>query len=109
MTQFELLSSIGVKTELNSSTMTEDGNDGHSSSRHNQNTGEIEVPQILLQYPPLAVLTNGFIKAFNKLREFVTYSVGTVCRDILVHSILSKVNSIRRYSVTWHLIETDTE
>jgi len=109
----ELLSSMGVKTEENSPTNKEgdDGNDHggdgvvgpHSSLRHNANTGEIEVPQILLQYPPLAVLTNGFIKAFNELREFVTYSVMTECRDILVHSIQSTVNSIRKFSVTSHL------
>lgn len=109
----ELLSSMGVKTEENSPTNTGDGKDGnkeildgHSSLRHNPNTGEIEVPQILLQYPPLAVLTNGFIKAFNELREFVTYSVMTECRDILVHSIQSTVNSIRKFSVTSHLRPT---
>ena len=102
----ELLSSMGVKTEENSPTNTGNEHDGHSSLRHNPNTGEIEVPQILLQYPPLAVLTNGFIKAFNELREFVTYSVMTECRDILVHSIQSTVNSIRKFSVTSHLRPT---
>ena len=109
----ELLSSMGVKTEENSPANTGDGKDGnkgildgHSSLRHNPNTGEIEVPQILLQYPPLAVLTSGFIKAFNELREFVKYSVMTECRDILVHSIQSTLKSIRKFRVTSHLRPT---
>ena len=89
----ELLSSMG----LDSNTMNVD-----------EQTGELNVPQILLQYPPLAVLTNAFIKAFNELREFVTYSVMMNCKTILINAIQSTVHSIRKFNVSSHHYHTSS-
>merc|ERR1712113_1194886 len=77
--------------------------------KNKQNDNIINVPQILLQYPPLAVLTNGFIKSFNELREFVTYSVMLQCKEILINSIQSTVNCIRKFSVTSHYYSINNE
>ena len=71
-------------------------------ANNNNNDDNNGPPQILLQYPPLAVLTNGYIKSFNELREFVTYSVMNDCKTILINSIQATVNSIRKFSVSSH-------
>merc|ERR1712129_346577 len=71
-------------------------------------TGELTVPQILLQYPPLAVLTNAFIKAFNELREFVTYSVMMRCKKILIDAVQATVHSIRKFNVSSHHYHTSS-
>ena len=84
----ELLSTMGVDNK-----QKEDG-DTENDANH--------APQILLQYPPLAVLTNGFIKAFNELREFVTYSTMNDCKTILINAIKSTVDCIRKFSVSSH-------
>jgi len=90
----ELLSTMGVKaTDKNTDAIVVD-----DSSSSNNTPGS--VPQILLQYPPLAVLTNGFIHAFNELREFVTYSVMDDCKKIVVHGVQATVNTIRKFSVS---------
>merc|ERR1719356_1961148 len=80
------------------------GND--TNMNVNEQTGELNVPQVLLQYPPLAVLTNAFIKAFNELREFVTYSVMMRCKKILIDSIQATVHSIRKFNVSSHHYHT---
>jgi len=63
-------------------------------------TGDACAPSIILQYPPLAVFTNGIIKAFNELREFVTYNVMLDCKKILMNTLQSNVDCIKKYRMT---------
>ena len=96
----DILSKLGVKTEDNNSTNDNNNNDVDTKNEKKNNNIAPIAPQIILQYPPLAILTNGIIKAFNELREFVTYSTMIDCKKLLIWTIESSAESIRKYSVS---------
>jgi len=72
-----------------------------------ESSAEFPAPRILLDYPPLAILTNSILETFNDLRTCWPYSLKISLAELLKQSLFRVLEKLREHKTLSHMSETE--